>query len=454
MSSNYVRNELSLLRESCAGLRKTAIDLINATFSACDPFTAARNNLHLHGDRLIVGDREYELQLYENIYVIGAGKATTRIAQAIEECLGKRISAGRVIAKHGDHFHLNQIEKSCAAHPLPDAASHAGARDIMNIIDRVRPNDLVISCFTGGSSSLFVAPVDGISLEDKAKTSKALLTCGANIVEINAVRKHISTVKGGRLACMLPKKTRLINPPVSDVIGDSLDYITDPTVPDTSTLDDARAVIRKFGLQSKLPNSVVDYLTSPDATETPKEEEFLERDVHSHILVAGNAAPVAAQRKAEELGFSTLLLSSSFEGESREIGRAFASIAKEIRQTGNPLKAPCCIIGGGETTVRIGSKSGTGGPNQEFALASAQEIADLGDIIVCGVDTDGTDGPTDFAGAMVDSATLRQARDKGLDIASALDSHDVSPLLQKLGCAIETGATGTNVNDLKFMLIR
>lgn len=454
MSGNYVRNDQSLVHEPCATLRQTAIDLINSTFSACDPFFATRNSIHLHNDRFVVGNREYELQLYENIYVIGAGKATTRIAQAIEECLGNRISAGKIIAKHGDLFPLHRIEKSCAAHPLPDAASHTGAHEIIDIINRARPNDLVISCFTGGSSSLCVAPVNGISLAEKATTSNILLTCGANIVEINTIRKHISLVKGGRLACMLPEKTSLINLTVSDVIGDPLDYITDPTVPDTSTLDDARAVVKKYELRNKLPTSVVEYLFSPSASETPKPENFLHRDVHNHILVAGNAAPVIAKNTAEELGFSTLLLSSSFEGESREVGRAFAAIAKEIRQTSNPLGAPCCIIGGGETTVRIRSKPGLGGPNQEFSLACAQDISNLGNIVVCGVDTDGTDGPTEFAGAMVDSFTSKQAEDNGLDIESALNSHNVSPILQKLGCAIETGATGTNVNDLKFMLIR
>jgi glycerate 2-kinase len=454
MSGNYVRNDLSLVREPYAELRQTAIHLIDETFTACDPFFAARNSLHLHGDRFVVGDREYELQLYENIYVVGAGKATTRIAQAIEECLGNRITAGKIVAKHGDLFPLHHIEKYCAAHPLPDAASHMGAHEIIGIINRARPNDLVISCFTGGSSSLCVAPVNGISLSEKAATSDILLTCGANIIEINAIRKHISLVKGGQLACMLPEKTSLINLTVSDVIGDPLDYITDPTVPDTSTLDDARAVVKKYDLRKELPKSVMDYLFSSAASETPKLQHFLSRDTHNHILVAGNAAPVIAKKTAEKLGFSTLLLSSSFEGESREVGRAFAAIAKEVRQTGNPSGVPCCIIGGGETTVRIGSKPGVGGPNQEFSLACAQEITDLGNIVVCGVDTDGTDGPTDFAGAIVDSATSQQAKDKGLDIVSALNFHNVSPILQELDCAIETGATGTNVNDLKFMLIR
>jgi len=448
-----VQNRDRLDHGPYADLRRTAIDLVETGLAACDPYFAAQRLLRLEGNSFWVGEREYNLSCIGDIYVIGAGKASIRIAQAVEECLGERITAGKVIVKHGDHFSLERIEKGIAAHPLPDDASQAGAREIVKLIQHVRPNDLVISCFTGGSSSLFVSPVDGVTLENKREVSRILLTCGANITEINAVRKHLSTVKGGQIACLLPVETCLINLTVSDVIGDSLDCITDPTVADTTTLTDARTVIKKYSLHDKLPKPVIEYLFSPNASETPKETEFVGRDVENIILVSGDAAPVAARQRANQLGFSTLMLSSSFEGESSELGRAFAAIAREVRLTGNPIPAPCCIIGGGETTVRIGSSSGVGGPNQEFALASAPEIRDQGSVVICAIDTDGTDGPSEFAGAIVDSTTLDRAHKDGLDINAALEDHDVTGVLQKLDCAIKTGSTGTNVNDLKFVLI-
>jgi hydroxypyruvate reductase/glycerate 2-kinase len=291
-------------------------------------------------------------------------------------------------------------------------------------------------------------------LEEKKAVNRLLLTCGANIVEINAVRKHLSQIKGGRLAKAIHPQTELINLTVSDVIGDPLDYITDPTVPDTSTFDDAKATMTKYDLWSKVPSSVSRFLKRADPElETPKEKDLAEYNRHDFIIVEGDTACAGASERATELGFNSMILSTMLEGESSELGCTFASIAKEIVLNNRPIEPPCIIIGGGETTVKIGDKFGLGGPNQEFALSAACEIAGLDQVLVAGIDSDGTDGPTDFAGAIVDGGTSMRAQAAGIDMHTSLKTHNVTQALQGLGDIVETGATGTNVNDLKMLMV-
>ena len=297
-------------------------------------------------------------------------------------------------------------------------------------------------------------PVAGISLEDKKQINNLLLTCGANIYEINAVRKHLSQIKGGKLALAIHPEAHLINLTVSDVTNDELDYITDPLVPDTSSVQDARATLTKYRLWKKIPQSVQTYLKNAGATEeTPKQDAFAGRSLQSFILVKSAEICEAAAEKAEQLGFRTMILSTTLEGESRELGRIFAAIAKEIVLKQRPLSPPCAVIGGGETTVKIDGDVGSGGPNQEFAIAAACEIADMRQVLVVGIDSDGTDGPTDFAGGLVDGGTLMRAQNAGIDVHDSLRRHDVTRALQDLGDIVDTGATGTNVNDLKMLLV-
>jgi glycerate 2-kinase len=236
------------------------------------------------------------------------------------------------------------------------------------------------------------------------------------------------------------------------VIGDPLDYITCPTVPDTSTFDDARRTLDKYELWDKVPASVSAYIKSGGpAQETPK--DLSDHHIDNFIIVPGTAACEGAARRARELNFETMILSTMLEGESSELGGTFAAIAKEILMSGRPVKPPCVIIGGGETTVKISSEPGQGGPNQEFALGAALWIGGIGDVVIIGQDSDGTDGPTIYAGGIVDDHTAGRARGCGVDIFAALRRHDVTPALSALGDAILTGATGTNVNDLKIMLV-
>jgi glycerate-2-kinase len=341
-----------------------------------------------------------------------------------------------------------------ATHPVPGDASYEAAKRTKALLSEVRSGDIVLSCFTGGSSALFVDPIDSISLQDKILTNRVLLCSGANIVEVNAVRKHISAVKGGKLVRSLPSGTHLVNLTVSDVIGDQLDCITDPSVPDTSTFDDARATLDKYALWAHIPNSVSRVLRyAASADETSREADFAHIDRTDVLLIKSDAACFAAAVAAREQGFTPVILSTIFEGDSREMGRFMAAIAKQICCNGHPVKAPCVLVGGGESTVVVGETGGYGGPNQEFAVSFATELARHDNVVAVGLDTDGTDGPTDIAGGIVDSTTASRAKFANIDLYDSLVRHDVTPVLKQLGDAIVTGATGTNVNDLKLVII-
>ncbi len=448
------RNAEELTGHGFADLRRVALDIASHGLVAADPYEATKAQVSFDGHTLAVADRSYEIASDRKTFVVGAGKASLPIARALEDLLGRRISGGLVVGKHGTDVQLQRIPQHFAAHPVPDEASRVGALQTKALLDRVKPRDLVIACFTGGSSSLFVDPAGRISLQDKQETNQALLACGAEITEINAVRKHISRVKGGRLALRMPAQAPLINLTVSDVIGDALDCITDPTVPDTSTLDDARATLDKYDLWSRVPATVAAYLRNACVDqETPKPEDFVDRPMQSLVVVPGDRACVGAAKRAETLGYETIVLSTMFEGESAELGHTFAAIAKQVCHNGRPVHPPCVVIGGGETTVRIDGPAGEGGPNQEFALSAAIGIGGLSDVAVMGIDSDGTDGPTDLAGGLVDGSVADEARQMGLDLSRYLRAHDAGSALRRLSAAVVTGSTGTNVNDLKILVV-
>lgn len=451
---SYIQNRNELLSHGQSALRRAALDIADSALAAADPGPMARRMLSFVGSRLKVGARSFDLTGGARVFVIGAGKASYPVAQAIDDILGTRIHRGLVTCKEGQIGKLANIEMHWASHPIPGPASHDGAQRTRALLREVRPGDIVLSCFTGGSSALFVDPVDGISLEEKAKTSRILLGCGANILEINAVRKHLSRVKGGNLVRGLPAGVHLINLTVSDVIGDHLDYITDPSVADTSSFADARRVFDKYGLWSSVPASVAEFLRSAtDQAETARDSDLAHLDRTDIILVKNDAACLAAAAAAREMGFNPLVLSTVFEGESRELGRSIAAIAKQVVRDGNPVARPCVLIGGGESTVLGTNNGGSGGPNQEFAVSVAIELAGRADIVALGLDTDGTDGPTQLAGGLVDGTTATRAGQLQIDLYKCLMLHDVSPALQQLGEAVVTGPTGTNVNDLKLVVI-
>jgi len=448
----YIHNWRELTGHGSTELRRSALDIVEHALWAADPYVAVRRLLQRDGDILRIGDLTLDLDRYERVFVLGAGKASRGIAKALEEVLGDRIVDGVFVLKKGDSVNLEHINVIYAGHPIPDEDSVRGAMALMRLTEGLTERDLVFAGITGGSSALLALPAEGISLEDLQEVNRILLTCGADIFQINAVRKHLSRIKGGRLAERILPAT-LINLTVSDVVGDQLDYITGPTVPDTSTFDDARAVLDAFGLWDAFPPAAAEWLRrGGEEWETPKDFEGL--PLYSFVVVPGDAACRGALERARALGFNALILTSMLEGEAKDAGLFFASIAKEILTHGRPFARPCAIIAGGENVVTVDRDAkGEGGPNQEFALAAAIGIARLSEVAVVSIDTDGSDGISEFAGGLVDGNTQSAAEEVGLDPFRGLRDHDAAGVLRAVGDGIVTGATGTNVNDLKVLLV-
>jgi glycerate-2-kinase len=445
-----VQNASQLLNHGCQELRRTALDIAECSLAAADPYRPVRELVHLDGDHLTVGDLSYDLSQHGSIYVFGAGKATLRVAQALEDTLGSRIEQGVVAIKRGQHHKLRLIRVIEASHPYPDESSNLAARAVMGLAQRARAGDIVFTAITGGSSALLCYPAEGITLEEKRQVHELLLKCGADILEINAVRKHLSQVKGGLLArAALP--ATLINLTVSDVVGDPLDYIAGPVVADTSYVTDALHVLEKYDLWERVPVSVRQHLGRGAQAETPKELD--ERLVQTFVVVPSSAAANAASVRAEALGFPTLLLTTYLTGESREVGACLAAIVREILESGRPVAPPCAVVASGENTVTVPDGAGRGGPSQEMALSMAVHLQGLPQIAIVCLDTDGTDGPTEFAGALVDGYTIGRAVELGHDVPAILRAHNVTPLLQDVGDLVHTGATGTNVADVIIMVI-
>jgi len=389
-----------------------------------------------------------DLDRYEHIFVVGAGKAGGTMARAAERVLGRRITAGCVAVKDGDPAKSRRIDLHSSGHPVPDERGVAAAQRIAELCKEAGPHDLVLCLLSGGASALLPAPSPPVTLAEKQETTKLLLASGATIHQINALRKHISTIKGGQLA-KLAAPARVVTLALSDVVGDQLDVIgSGPTAPDASTFADALAVLDRFGLRGRVPKSVRNKLES-GLDETPKPGDPVFQHVENLIVGSNQKSLEAAAAKAKGLGYRTLILASTIEGETLDVARTHAAIARQIRVYGQPLKPPACVISGGETTVTIRGE-GKGGRNQEFALAAAIDIAGLKNTLVLSVGTDGTDGPTDAAGAIADGETCNRST---VDAAQALAQNDSWPFFEKLGDLIVTGSTGTNVMDLHLILV-
>jgi hydroxypyruvate reductase len=436
-----------------AELRNDAMGIFQAGLRAADPFSAILRHVKFAGQQLQAGEKRYDLTRVSAIYAIGAGKASARMAQAMEQILGGRLS-GVVNVKYGHAVPLKGVKVNEAGHPLPDEAGVRGTREILRLLEHCDERSVVLFLISGGGSALLPCPAEGLTLDDKQRTTQALLDCGATIQEINAVRKHISRVKGGRLAKAAYPAT-VVSLILSDVVGDSLDSIASgPTVPDSSKFADCLRVIDRYRLHEMLPPAVRSYLqrgAEGELEETPKPNDPIFHRVQNLIVGSNRLALSAAKEKAEELGYGALILSSLIQGDTREAAGVHAAIAKEIVETGNPVPRPACIISGGETTVTI-CGGGLGGRNQEFALAAALGIAGSEGIVVLSGGTDGTDGPTDAAGAMADGTTVQRAKDKGLDPERHLEANDSYHFFRSLDDLLVTGPTFTNVMDLRLVL--
>lgn len=447
----YIKNRQELTSHGHKREREAALDIIESALQAVDPYRATRELVHLDGRLLSVGQLRFDLSQRGNIYVFGMGKATFAIAKALEEILSERIAGGIIIVKRGQAGSLRRIKVREASHPLPDRYGWRAARELMAMAQSTKKGDIVFCTITGGSSALAPFPAPGISLGDKRRVTELLLRSGATIREINAVRKHLSNIKGGRMALAI-FPAEIINLTVSDVTEDPLDYITGPTVPDTSSFADAISVLERYNLMGRVPIAVWNHLqTATPDLETPK--DFTGLPIHTFVLVESASICEAAADKAEALGLGSMILSTSLEAESREVGSLFAGIAKEIQRYRRPIRPPCAVVAGGETTVVVRGKPGYGGPNQEFVVGAAVKLGENDRVVIAAIDSDGTDGPTSIAGGIVDSSTVTRAGEQGHDIYAHLISHDTSSILQKLNDAIVTGHTGTNVNDLKLMLV-
>jgi glycerate 2-kinase len=436
-------------------MREHATQIFRAGLRAVDPVEAINRHVAVKDHMLRIGERQLDLKDYDRILVVGAGKAGAPMAKAIENLLGNRIADGVVVIKEGHGLPLKKIKVCEASHPVPDARGVKATQKILSLVEKAGKRDLVICLISGGGSALLIAPVQGISLEDKQNATKRLLACGATIHEFNTVRKHLPRAKGGRLAQMAypATVTSLI---LSDVVGDDLDVIASgPTVPDPSTFQDAVQILKGYGIWDQLPPAVRNHLekgTSGQIEDTPKSDHATFQKC-SQVLVGNNLQALkAAGQEAQRLGYRPLILSSKVEGEAREVTRFYTAIAREVLSSQNPLKPPACVLAGGETTVTL-TGDGRGGRNQEFALAAALSIEGLEDIVVLSVGTDGTDGPTDAAGAIADGATVARALEKGLDPKDFLRRNDSYNFFQKLGDLLMTGPTRTNVMDIYMLLI-
>ena len=436
-------------------LRKAALEIFGAAVQAVDPAAAIHRHMKREGARLTIGGEVLDLAAVRQIVVIGLGKAGASMAVAVEEILGERIQRGVVVTKYGHVQPMKTIRLHEAGHPVPDEAGIAGAQAILDCVKGLGPEDLLLVLISGGGSALTPAPVGGISLAEKQALTKALLACGADIREMNILRKHISRIKGGQLArAAQPAQVRTLI--LSDIVGDPLDAIASgPTVPDPTTYADALGILDKYRIRQEIPAEIRTHLEAGAAgkiSETPKPTDPLFARVKSLMVASNIQALEAAKAEAQRLGLRAMILSSFVEGETRDVARMHAALALEVRASGNPVTPPVCFITGGETTVTLKGK-GKGGRNQEFALAAALDIAGLRDVVVLSAGTDGTDGPTDAAGAIADGDTLERAVAAGLKPRAALDGNDAYPFFERLSDLIITGPTRTNVMDVRLVLV-
>lgn len=426
-------------------LRRDAKAIFQAAVDAAQPETA-----------VLAALKRIPTHRFRRIFVLGAGKASAAMAHAVEQSLGDRVTAGLINTKDGHLADLKHIRLHECSHPVPDQRGVDGARQIADLAGEAAADDLVLCLISGGGSALLPLPAAPITLAEKQDTTRLLLGCGATIHELNAVRKHLSLIKGGQLARLAAPAT-VVSFLLSDVVGDPLDVIgSGPTAPDPSTFQTAWTVIEKYGLAGQLPASVRTRLQAGlrgTVKDTPKEGDACFVRTRNLVIGSNLLAVKAAAAKAKDLGYKPVVLSTTIEGETRDVAFMHAAIAREARDTGRPAKPPVCFISGGETTVTIRG-DGLGGRNQEFALAAAIVLDGQPGVLAFSGGTDGTDGPTDAAGAMADGESVQRAARLGLNAALSLGRNDSYNFFAPLGDLVKTGPTGTNVMDVRLLLLR
>ncbi|HQE91999.1 MAG TPA: glycerate kinase [Anaerolineae bacterium] len=442
---------MTLLKEHLLRIQATAR-------RAVDPQAAVMRVLSRAGNTLHLADSAWNLATVERILLIAVGKAAVPMAEAAVHVVGRALTAGIVVTKYGhaaEHTLPTSVHVIEAGHPVPDAAGLAGTEAVTALLRTATSQDRVLLLLSGGASALLPSPAAGISLADLQAVTDALLRAGATIGEINTVRKHLSRLSGGQLA-RLAHPAPIVALILSDVVGDPPDVIASgPTAPDPTTYAAAQAVLARYHLFDAMPSSIVEHLEQGIAgriAETPKPGDPLFTNVTNVIIGSNRLAALAAVAEAERLGYRALLLTTFMEGEAREVAKVAAALAKSIRAHGEPLQPPACLVWGGETTVTVRGQ-GKGGRNQELALAAALALEGIPDVGLLALATDGTDGPTDAAGAIIDGQTVPCARAAGWEPMTALLDNNAYPLLDAVGALLRTGPTGTNVNDIMVLIV-
>jgi glycerate 2-kinase len=434
-------------------------DIIHSALEEVAPDQCINRFVQREGSRIAVGDLTFDLAYFEQVKVVAIGKAAIPMAQSILEILGEYLAEGFVITKHlssDDARTLPSMIQVClGSHPVPDEKSISCSKKLVKFLAKSGENDLILFLISGGGSALACLPVEGVSLSDIQATTRSLLACGAEIQEMNTIRKHLDIIKGGGLARII-SPAQMITFALSDVVGNSLDVIASgPTVPDSSTYGEAISILEKYKLEMVVPRIVWEHLENGRQgiiRETPKVEDSCFTKAATVLVGSNYQAATAALREAKRQGVNTLLLTTSMRGEARDAGRFIAGIASEIDTSGHPVKRPACIIAGGETTVVLRG-NGLGGRNLEVALGAVTDMAGLKDAYLVTIATDGEDGPTDAAGAVVSGNTFREMKQRGLNSEESLALNDSYHFFEELEKLIKLGPTGTNVNDLAFLFV-
>jgi len=459
-----IKNNAELTSHGDVESRKIVLNITEATLKYLDAYERIRGIASYDGTTLKIGTCSWDLTKKKNVYLIGAGKACNAMAMAIDEILGDRLTRGIAIVKISEDTDVfNKTEVYVGGHPLPNQDGYEACKKIIRLVDDAGPEDLFIVVISGGSSALMSCPIDGITLQDEIDTTEIMLKSGANILEINAIRRHISALNGGMLAKRIEKSgAELIGIGISDAVGTPATgdigipyahYRGTPMGPDQTTLEEARRVIRDYDVADRLPSRVVDYLMNcgPEG-ETPKAFPN-----NTYFLI--NSLPdscIYAKRVSEKMGIPALILTSFLEGESKDAGAIFASIAREIQTYGNPIAAPCVILSSGEVTTKITDNktiTGHGGPSQEMTTGFAIAAAKADGCAMLSIDSEGTDGTTPVAGGLTDSKTYLAACGKNVDLFAALRGHACYEALSEISDAVLTGNTGTNLCDFNIMYV-
>ena len=427
--------------------------LLEAGLEAADPTFAIKKTLSVEESTLRVGEKGYNLNTFDRIMCVGAGKVSVEMALALEHILGPRILGGCLATKDIPEYRPKNIKLFKASHPIPNKRSVQASEKILSLTQSLTQRDLLFVLISGGASSLIAAPAPGISLNDKKLTTSLLLRCGATIKDINIVRKHLSSIKGGQLATSTP--ATIITLVLSDVLGDDLTTIgSGPTVADPTTFQDAQNVLRQFHLLDHVPIAVKNHLEKGvhrQIPETPKTQDINISRTHHQLIGNNRLAVEGIVKQAEIEGMHSMVLATTLQSEARETGKIFAAIAKEIQASTYSIRKPACLVWGGAPTVTV-KGTGRGGRAQELVLSAAIQIAGLKKSYVAGFGTDGRDGPTDAAGAIVDGRTVERAKKLHLDPQVFLNKNNSYKFFKKVGGHIHTGTTGTNVNDVYIQL--